>query len=286
MSMNVTFISPDRRQGLTTVSALTAVALASTQNLTTCLTFTGGDNTSLNTFLGLDPVEDKTRNIGQMVKLLEADAISGNEIADYCTKIPGIPNLQILDSTSTDINSEANDKLIKFAIENMTTDVVITDVTTEIFDEVTKEVIEHSDLVIMVLTQSRDIWKKLKLWEEEQWEPGSKVSQTIMEKLSSKGLLFVFNQYDYNVEAFRDTTKKFGIRHRRCCRISYNSWIKKTSNQGKLHTILPYIISKDPRVIDLNIEIKELLMVILSNLGAGKEIKESDIEVKQLPEKR
>jgi hypothetical protein len=267
MTTNITFLSPDRRQGLTTVSSLIALALANTQNLNTALTFTGNNNNSINTFLGLTPVEDKTRNLTQLVKLLESNAISGSEIADYCTKIHNVPNFLILDSASNAISDEDNGRLIKFAIEHLDTDVVVTDVATEIFDDVTKQVIEQSDLIVMVLTQSRDIWKKLKVWEDVQWDANSKEDQTIMEKLSSKGLIFIFNQYDAYVEAFRETTKKFGIRHRRCCKITYNPWVKKTSNMGKLHTILPYILDKDPRVVELHNDIRECLTVILANLG-------------------
>ncbi|MCD1257371.1 hypothetical protein B5M42_000790 [Paenibacillus athensensis] len=255
--MKISVISPDRRQGGTTVSVLLALALAQTQNYRTCLTYTGNDNQSITGCLGLKPFEDKTRNLTQVIKLLEAHAISGEEISDYCIKVPGVPNLQIIDTASETISDEDNSKLLKFVIENLHHEIVITDVATEIYDDITRAVIDQSDLVVMVLTQSRDIGKKLKYWE----------TAGVMEYVNNKGLVFIFNQYDPYVEAFRDTTKRMGLRHRRCAKISYNPFIKKTSNQGKLQTILPYILKKDPRVIELNNDLKECLMTVLANLG-------------------
>lgn len=255
--MKIAVISPDRRQGGTTVSVLLALALAQTQNYRTCLTYTGNDNLSIMGCLGLKPFEDKTRNLTQVIKLLEAHAISGEEISDYCIKVPGVPNLQIIDTASDTISDEDNSKLLKFVIENLHHEIVITDVATEIYDDITRAVIDQSDLVVMVLTQSRDIGNKLKYWE----------TAGVLEYVNNKGLVFIFNQYDPYVEAFRDTTKRMGLRHRRCAKISYNPFIKKTGNQGKLQTILPYILKKDPRVIELNNDLKECLMTVLANLG-------------------
>ncbi|WP_268624608.1 hypothetical protein [Paenibacillus alvei] len=255
--MRISVITPDRKQGGTTVSVLLALALAQTQQLTTCLTYAGNDNKSISSFLGLKAIEDRTRNLTQVIKLLEASAISGDEIQDYCLKVPGVPNLQIIDTASETISDEDNAKLFKFVMENLNHEIIITDVVTEIYDEITKSVLENSDLIVMVLTQSKDVGDRLKDWE----------SAGIMKELNHKGLIYIFNQYDPYVEAFRDTTKRMRLRHRRCAKISYNAFIRRTSNMGKLQTILPYILAKDPRVVELNNDLKECVMTVLANLG-------------------
>ncbi|XID94281.1 hypothetical protein ACF3MZ_07090 [Paenibacillaceae bacterium WGS1546] len=255
--MKIAVISPDRKQGGTTVSVLLAVALAQTQNVSTCLTYTGNSNSSMAGFLGLQPTEDKTRNLTQVIKLLEASAISGEEIQDYCMKIPGVPNLQLMDTASETISDADNSKLLKFVIGNMNHDMVVTDVATEIYDDISRAVIDQSDLVVMVLTQSKEIGEKLKYWE----------GAGVMDYLNEKGLVYIVNQYDPYVEAFRDTTKRMGLRHRRCAKLGYNAFIRRTSNMGKLPTILPYVLGRDPRVIELNNDLKECLLVVLANLG-------------------
>jgi cellulose biosynthesis protein BcsQ len=255
--MKIAVISPDRRQGGTTVSILLALALAQTQKYTTCLTYTGNDNRSITGCLGMKPSEDKTRTLTQVIKLLESNAISGNEILDYCLQVPGVPNLQIIDTASETISDDDNAKLLKFVIENINHQVVITDVATEIFEDTTQTVIDNSDLVVVVLTQTREAWEKLKMWE----------AAKIMDRLDKKGVVYIFNHYDPYVEAFRHTTKRMNLKHRRCAKISYNPFIKRTSNMGKLQTILQYILSMDPRVIELNNDLKECLMVVLANLG-------------------
>ncbi|GKU77565.1 hypothetical protein [Paenibacillus sp. L3-i20] len=255
--MKISVISPDRRQGGTTISIMLAIALAQTQNYTTCLTYTGNNNSSISGALGIKPSEDKTRSITQVIKLLEANAISGDEILDYCIQVPGVPNLQMIDTASDSISDEENAKLLKFAISNLSHQIVITDVTTEIYEEITDIIIENSDLIVMVITQSREIKEKLRHWE----------AAKIMAKLNKKGLVFIVNQYDPYVEAFRDTSKNMKLKHARCAKISYNPFIKRTSNIGKLQTILPYILEKDPRVMELNNDLKECLTVVLANLG-------------------
>jgi len=255
--MKISVISPDRKQGATTVSVLLALALAQTQNYATCLTYTGNHSAAMAGFLGLKPAEDKTRNLTQVIKLLEASAISGEQIQDYCLKIPGVANLQWMDTASETITEADRTKLLKFVIENMDHDFVITDVATEIYEDVTSAVIDNSDLIVMVLSQSREVADKLKLWE----------AAGVMEHLERKGLVYIFNQFDPDVEAFRDTTKRMNLRHRRCAKLSYNAFIKRTSNMGKLQTILPYIVQRDPRVIELHNDLKECLLVVLANLG-------------------
>lgn len=255
--MKIAVISPDRRQGGTTISVLLALALAQTQNYTTCLTYTGHNNSSIAGALGIKPSEDKTRSLTQVIKLLESNAISGDEIIDYCSQVPDVPNLQLIDTSSDSVTEEDNAKLLKFVIESLNHQVVITDVATEIYDETTETVLENSDLIVMVLTQSRDIREKLKHWEAEK----------ILSKLNKKGLVFIINQFDPYVLAFRDTSKSLRLRHTRCAKISYNPFIKKTSNMGKLQTILPFILKRDPRVIELNNDLKECLAIVLANLG-------------------
>lgn len=255
--MKIAVISPDRRQGGTTVSILLALAMAQTQNFTTCLTYTGNNQSSIAGALGIKPLEDKTRSLTQVIKLLESNAISGDEILDYCIQVPNVPNFQIIDTSSDAITSEDNAKLLKFVIGSLNHQIVITDVTTEIYEDITNSVIDSADLVVMVVTQSREIKEKLKLWE----------SANIMNRLSQRGLVFIVNQYDPYVEAFRDTSKSMKIKHSRCAKVSYNPFIKRTSNIGKLQTILPYILDKDPRVIELNNDLKECLAIVLANLG-------------------
>ncbi|MDX8360762.1 hypothetical protein [Cytobacillus sp. IB215316] len=255
MTMRIAVISPDRRQGGTTASILLALAMAETQNLTSCITYTGNNNISMSSYLGITKVEDRTRNLTQVIKLLEANLITGKEIGDYCTKIGS--NIQILDTASSSITDEDNAKLLEYALEHLSHDVVITDVATELYDPVTQAVLDKSDLIVMVLSQSQDIFRKLKVWHEE----------GVLEELDRRGLVFLLNQFDPYVGAFRDYSKKLGFPHRRFCKISYNPFVKKESNVGKLHTIMPRIVKNDYRMIELNNDIRECLMVILSNLG-------------------
>ena len=66
-------------------------------------------------------------------------------------KGPRRSQLQIIDTASETISDEDNTKLLKFVMENLNHEIVITDVATEIYDENTRSVIDNSDLIVMFL---------------------------------------------------------------------------------------------------------------------------------------
>lgn len=253
--MKIAVMSPSRDQGITTVSVLLGLTLAQTQGQSVCLTHSGMDSFSLDSYLGISKYNDKTKSITQIIRLLETHAISGNDIADYCTKIEN--NFELLNTAAPDVNGEESAKLLKFVIPNLNHDIVITDVKTELWEETTQQTLQTADVVIIVLSQNIQTVKKLEAWKASEYYAA----------IRGKPTMYIINKFDGYVSSFRDFTKQAGLKHIQCCKISYSPYIKRTANLGKLHTLLPYIIERDVRVCELNNDLKECMQVIMAHMG-------------------
>jgi cellulose biosynthesis protein BcsQ len=253
--MKIAVMSPSRDQGITTVSILLGQALAETQGLTVCLTYSGLQNTPLESYLGLKSTGDRTKSVTQLMKLLESNSISGNDIGEFCSKIAH--NFDFLNTVNLDKNDEDNIKLLKFIIPNVNHDIVITDITTELWEPATQQVIELSDIVLIVLTQNATTAEKLNVWR----------SSGYCRLLKGKPIMYVVNKYDGYISAFKEYTRKYSIKHKQCCKISYSPFICRTANLGQLHTLLPYIVKRDIRVCELNSDIRECMQLLMAHMG-------------------
>ena len=253
--MRIAILSPSRDQGITTVSIILGLTFAQTQGMRVCLTICGMDNSSLEAYLGISKYDDKTKSITQIIRLLESNSISGDDIVDYCTKIE--ERFEVLNTSAPNVDRDESAKLLKFVIPNLSHDVVITDVQTELWEETTQETIKTADVVIIVLSQNIHTVNKLHAWRESEF----------YHSIRSKPTVHIINKYDGYVSAFRDFTKQTGLKHIQCCKLSYSPFIKRTANLGKLYTILPYILERDARVCELNLDLKECMQVMMAHMG-------------------
>jgi hypothetical protein len=249
--MRIGVISPNRQQGITTTSVLLSAAFAHVQNVTTVLIHAGLDDYTINNILGLYDEGDITKSFSQLIKLLEVNAIGKNDISDYCDNV--FANFDVLHLSA----SEDSKQYIPFVTKSISHQVVIVDFDLEPGDEVTLELIEQMDMFVVVMSQSIDTLYKFDYWRECGY----------FDRLDKKGAVFLFNKYDPYVSAFRDLTKSVGLKHTRCCRLSYNPFIRQLYNMGELQNAIYHIVDKDIRFLELNNEVKEILHVVAGNLG-------------------
>ncbi|QUH29110.1 hypothetical protein [Vallitalea guaymasensis] len=251
--MKVVVYSPVRRQGCTTLSVLLGSAIAQVTNMKVCLTYTGTESDAFNIALGLNQVEDRTKSLTQVIRMLEANSITGKDINDYLT--PLTDNLDIMQTSSDYITTEESDKLLTFVLNNLTHDLIITEINSEPYEESTKEILSNADIIIVLASQGMDVINKYKNWKDSDIFPDySKV-------------VYALNYYDPNVSALRDVAKIMGIKPSKIVKITTNPFIKKMTNTGSLHKLLPYIYNKDIRVINLHADIRDLCYLVMSNLG-------------------
>jgi Flp pilus assembly CpaE family ATPase len=188
-----------------------------------------------------------------MVKLLEADIISHEDIKDYLFAIDN--NLDLMHTANDHTNKEDSERLLSFILENLPHDLIITDVNSEPYEATTQKVLEEADLVIVVISQSMDVLGKLRRWKESEYFP------------DPAKVVYVINEYDANVSAARDVANKIGIKYTKVTKFSMNPFIRKMSNTGKLTELMTHILKKDIRVIELNTDLRDLCYLVAGNLG-------------------
>ncbi|GKX28630.1 hypothetical protein SH1V18_11100 [Vallitalea longa] len=251
--MKVAVYSPVRRQGCTTLSVLLGSAIAQISNMKVCLTYTGTESDSYNIALGLNQIEDRTKSLTQVIRMLEANSITGKEVNDYLT--PLTDNLDIMQTSSDYITTEESGKLLTFVLNNLTHELILTEINSEPYEDSTKAILSNADIVVVLLSQGMDVINKYKAWKKSELFP------------DPTKVVYAMNYYDPNISALRDVAKIMGIKPNKIVKITNNPFIKKMTNLGSLHKLMPYIYNKDIRVISLNSDVRDLCYLVMSNLG-------------------
>lgn len=246
--MKIAVVSPLKRTGITTITALMGYCLTWTQQVSTVISYAG--QSDMARYIGSTELEDKTRSISQLSKLLSARAIAPENITEYC--VPLIKDLFMLDTTSSIVDKNEKAKLLSFVFDQVPTDFTICEVNTELYEDNTIELLNNADVIVMVFEPYRNQFDAVKRYlQSEYWPKG-------------KSVMFLCNKYSDIVIPLRDVTKDLGEKHVNMCKLHYNPWIMKMAEAGKLDEIVPYIIQKDPRVIDLNNDMREWMSYIQS----------------------
>jgi MinD-like ATPase involved in chromosome partitioning or flagellar assembly len=251
--VRVVVYSPVRRQGSTTVSILLGAAIAHVSALKSCLTYTGTESGIYNQYLGIQSQIDRTKSINQMIRMMQARAVSKQDIGDYLQKLS--PNLDLMHTSSETTNKEDSDQLLQYVFSKLPHDVVITDINAEPYEESTQKILSDADLVVIVVSQGMDVVNRLKLWRDSQFFP------------DPDKVVYVVNGYDSHVSAIRDCCKLMGTKYNKVTKLSMNPYIRKQSNSGKLTSIINYALEKDIRVIELSADLRDLVLLVTSNLG-------------------
>ncbi len=251
--MKVAIYSPVRRQGCSTVSMLLGAALAHVVGMKVCLTYTGVESDAYNIALGLNHLEDRTRSLTQVIRMLEGDNISGDDIIDYLTPLAN--NLDIMQTSSDYITSEDSDVLLSFVLNNLPHELIITEINSEPFEENTQHILNDVDIVIVLVSQAMDVLTKYKLYKKSQYYP------------NQAKIVYVVNRYDPYISPLKDVAKIMGVDKRKIVKIPKNPYIVKMANSGTLHKLMPYIYNKDLRVLNLHADIRDLCYLVMSNLG-------------------
>lgn len=249
--MKVSLLPMEPRGGVTIATWATAMALAYKQSKTVRVCYTG-ENAAIKRYLGKDElVQDKTRSISQVSKLLQAHAISPEELSNYCIKVG--PNLELMDSWSEVLTPDEMDEILSFVYERSATDYTICDLGYGWDDPLTQTVLGLSDVIIVVGNASWSSLARIKEDIEEQ------------EKLfRDKRLMLLVNKYNPAIAPMKWCAAQAGFSLRNTCKIHYNPYIEKGCNIQDLQSVYLSAFEKDPRVVELCQDLKEVTQFLLS----------------------
>lgn len=246
--MKIAVISPFHRTGITTIATLMGYCLTWTQQVSTVMSYAG--KSDMPRYLGTESLDDKTRSISQLSKLLNAGAIAPENITEYC--VPMIKDLFLLDTTSNIVSADEKSKLLSFVFDRVPTDFIVCEVNSELYEDNTIELIENADIIVMVFEPYRTQFDAVKRYLQSEYWPKNK----------NNSIMFLCNRYSDITIPLRDVSKDLGVKHVNMCKLHNNPWIMKLADAGKLDELVPYVIQKDPRVIELNNDMREWMSYI------------------------
>ena len=252
--MKIAVVSPAGRCGATVATLLMGYALAYTQGRTVRLCYTG-DNRAIKRYVGRDTAErDATRTISQVSKLLEAHAIPPEELGDYCLKMG--TNIDLMDSWDSALTEEEVTSLLVFTFSRNVADYIFCDLAYDIEDDTSQAVLQACDAVVVVSEPSKASLMAIREMQESEYWP------------KEKPCMLLVSKYDKDIDSLDNLARLAQFKKRTTCKLHYNPLITKYCNSGQLDTVVPYVLSKDPRVIELNVDLKECTEFFLSLQGA------------------
>jgi hypothetical protein len=213
--------------GNTTVAALIALLLSETQNKKVCLTHLSSNNSDIFNYLGADRLSDKTCTPSQVAKLLKVGTLTPRDIPTYC--LPFSDNLDIFSNTGDNVESEDLQAVQSFLLMENPYDFLVVDVDANLSEPIAKNALEKAGIVVVSLTQSRNVLERHKSRETDAYVLKS---------------LFLCNHYSPDIGSMPEFAKKLGVPPKKCVKLTHSDTVLKYSNYGKLGGIIKAAKSK------------------------------------------
>lgn len=254
--MKVAFMPMVLHGGVTSAALLSSMALAYKQAKDVRLCFTG-ENPDIKKYMGRDEDEkDVTRSISQVSKLLQAHAISADELSNYCVKLG--PNLELMDSYAESLTADEMQEILSFVYERSSTSITICDCYGRYWDSLTKAVLAKSDVVVYVCDPSAKVLSRVKEFRES--EHYKVISPATRQML-------LVDHYDPVVKPLKQAAAEAGMTLRDTCKIHYNPYIAKGCERRDLQSVAMSAFEKDWRVLELYRDLLEVTQFLLSATG-------------------
>lgn len=254
LTKRVAIISTEHRCGATTATLLMSAILAHTQGRTVRICYTG-ENQALRKYTGEDlDVRDATCTISQVSKLLEAHAIGPEGLGDYCRRIA--PGVDVMDSWDESLTEEEMTNLLTYTFSRSTTDFTLCDLAHSIETPVAQEVMQVCDAAIIVTEPSQSALKRVRELQESPYWP------------KDTHCMLLISKYHELIGSVEKMAREAQFPKRSVCKVHYNPLVTKQCDSGELCKMIPFILKRDPRVIELNNDLRECTQYLMSLASA------------------
>lgn len=248
MGFRILVLSPLSNIGATTVSALIA-QMATYDNKTAHLIFTE-TNSPISTYLNIQHVDDPTRNVMQIIKLIDNQAMEDKDILDYGHQF--VPNSWLLNTADPSLSERDKVQVTNYIFSRAPCDLSICDCSEDITSELALNLIDAADLVFVVCSTSRKSQVYLRSWLESSYLKGR------------NNIYIICNQYNEVVYSVRNFAKVIVQPPNRICKVHYNPWIERCCNRRELIQVIPLSRNFDPRVANIYQDAAEIMQCINS----------------------
>jgi hypothetical protein len=251
--MKIGVVSPRRYSGATTAAVLIGSAIAQTQAQSVCLTTTG-DTAAIKSFLNLTNVpKDPTRSLTLIARLLESKTIKASELEEYCQRAS--VNLRVLDSTNARLSGDEREMILRHVFANITSDVAICGITHDLSDNKAQIMLKERNIAIIATLPNNDALASAREWIQSGLIPKTAVVMTLM------------NNYQPEIAPLAELAAELGVKMRELCKLHQNPYIARFAWKRQSDALIPWIVRKDYRVIELNNDLRECMQFICSVSG-------------------
>lgn len=248
MSFKALVMSPLHQTGASCFATMLAQSLTY-ENKTTTLAYTDVKS-GIPKYLGVKDVDDPTRSIMQVVKLIDNNAIRDDGILDYTVQFS--KNAHLLSFGDDTLSERDALQITGHIFRRVPTDVCILDNSDDIDSPVTKQLLDVANCVFLVISPCQKDFAHLHYW----------LTETQLQEV--RHVYIVVNHYDPTIAAVREISKVIGLPANKVCTMHENPWIRKCCLLGQLQTLVPQVKGNDPRVINLSSDLRSYSQVISS----------------------
>lgn len=251
MGMNIVVMSPHtQHNGVTTLASLIAFELSS-RGRKTCLTHCSNKSDSIYNYYGIKSFEDKTMNPNRLIKLIREQAIKPEDVFDYCKAITRQMNVFSIDNET--LEEDSSKLLMDYILEQFPHEFVIYDLDTDINDNKYKYLVRKADLIILNITQS--------ITELERFNKSTKKIMNLMDNIPQ---IVVVNSFMDMKGTIKEAANAMGVlKPNNWQTLRFNGWIGRSTNKGELKQLFQKIEDKDPLVIDVASDIRNIANTVL-----------------------
>lgn len=250
MAHKILVLSPLHNMGTTVVSSIVAQAMTF-DNKTSTLLFTQ-QRSPLPKYLDVSEIDDPTRSVMQIMRLIDNGAIEDKDILDYAFNYT--KNGWIVNVADPTLSGADREQVITHIFRRVPTDIVVCDCSEDLDSPVTESLIELADMIFIVTDMSEKSTDRLTHWLKSEYFEHHEHTYIIV------------NKYDEVVWSVRNYAKYIKSSANKVCKVHYNPWITKCTLNSQLNTLLPMVRDLDPRVAHLNSDVNEIIQCINGDL--------------------
>lgn len=218
--------------GNTTVALMVAHALALTQHQNICITHANFGNPVLSNYLGVESVDDVTRSLSHVTKMLKNNMLRAEEVPDYALKV--FDGLDLYSSSKLSIDMAELLAFYDFLLTKMTIyNHIVIDVDAGITSDVSKLAMSISDILIIPVTHNQTVLDESRRFKEEV----GKILQKMRRRRELK-VFFLLNHYHPELSTYKTVASKLGVRPQKLLTLHYNTGLIKSCNNGKISDAL------------------------------------------------
>jgi len=248
MAFKVLMFSPLHNIGLTTVTAMIAHTFAY-KGFTSMIGYTDVYN-AIPRYFGVTDLDDPTRSITQVIRMVDSNSINSKDILKYAYQYDIKHKAYFMNFGDSRLNDTAQHRILDYVFTNVPTDLTILDMSEAPDNGFAQEMIQKATSIFIVTDLSDKGLMIAKNWMESDLFP------------SLDDVYIILNHYEDVVIPWKRMADKLNVLPSHVCKLHHNPFITQASLNNALHTLVPLIEAHEPKVANLNNDLKEINQAI------------------------